>query len=975
MQNSLLIFSLLFLSMAVFAKKMDLNTHDLVIAKLENIVKQQSSPKQNWAASARLADLYAERARLKFLAEQEQNCDACLGSAMDRGRALELYKAIVDSAGPQAQEKMILQMAHLERSQGNKKQAEKLLKKASQSNSFSPAVKGQADIALGEEAYRKGDFTKAEKHFHSALNNPQTPNKGFAQYRLAWSQLNQGENQKATDTLVDLLKKPELLSESQSFHQDVARDLATFLARIPVTNENISTLIALSPGSNTKDNLKYLGSECDRLGNRKAASLVWIRYTKEFSTDSVDAIDIQLRTAQANLDEGFTAESLKLYAQVSQSWPNIKCNKDDPRCEEIKIRFKNYVTGWAKSTKNKPSPELTQAYDLYLAAEANDMDTSYHSAQLLMKLKMWDQAAQRFQQTAKLAEAHLNGEKRESAQIIFDGSLLGFIEASEAKEDIKLQIAAYDYYLSQNPSGKSLPFVQYQKAHAIYKSGDYKTAAQLFRDLALTTHDKKIRVQSADLALDCLVLLKQEALMQRWAGEFSKSIPERRSEYAKIARKAVINDSERLLNQPQTNNSTLAESYLRLKAMPIKEASRNEKAAYYKNRMLMAERLKDLDDLQYSAQKYLDLNTKDFADNNYAWSRLAWTAELRLMFYQSYRYTKNIRPTQKQQKEHQLKLALLAELSGNQALPHYQKALSLAGRTQEKNEILVRMIRLQPKPWAQILRNLTQLRKTPTLLAYLALESYGREANTASAKKVLAHRLVRNSKPGQTLLRATQIQEIQAQNNDFKMQPLRKVSERNLAKVLKQRIQHIQAQDHKVKQAVRNKDWTLQVYYIHSYATENIRLYNELMALPAPKGLNSKQLKDYKDYVFVRAEPFKRHYDEAQYYLTQLWEDSAVIERLKQDYISANSSMQKILSREMKLIQHTHSQAKKLTQWLTQQTSPSQQTIDKARLAVRQDPFNSGRLASLESLAKQKGQWTLAGYLNERAKNNEVKEN
>src|SRR4051812_12264169 len=71
-----------------YAEKMDLTTHTLVIEKLENV--RQSLDDKNPSLidiSLRLADVYAERARLLILNDNEKD------SKTDRESALKLYQS------------------------------------------------------------------------------------------------------------------------------------------------------------------------------------------------------------------------------------------------------------------------------------------------------------------------------------------------------------------------------------------------------------------------------------------------------------------------------------------------------------------------------------------------------------------------------------------------------------------------------------------------------------------------------------------------------------------------------------------------------------------------------------------------------------------------------------------------------------------------------------------------------------------
>ena len=66
---------------AAFAVKMDHQTHDDLIERLESTLSSISPhANERSAVMYRLAGLYADRARLKGMEEVEKNCNDCLGS-------------------------------------------------------------------------------------------------------------------------------------------------------------------------------------------------------------------------------------------------------------------------------------------------------------------------------------------------------------------------------------------------------------------------------------------------------------------------------------------------------------------------------------------------------------------------------------------------------------------------------------------------------------------------------------------------------------------------------------------------------------------------------------------------------------------------------------------------------------------------------------------------------------------------------
>ena len=127
----------LFLSLLIafssfsFAEKMDIKTHSLVIEKLEKVLKDSPKKREhNVSLVLRLADLYAERARMKALKEGDKNCqDPCFGSDVDRKAAIDHYNSILPIIDGEVGASVVMQTAHLYQLLNDGKKAKKDLPK------------------------------------------------------------------------------------------------------------------------------------------------------------------------------------------------------------------------------------------------------------------------------------------------------------------------------------------------------------------------------------------------------------------------------------------------------------------------------------------------------------------------------------------------------------------------------------------------------------------------------------------------------------------------------------------------------------------------------------------------------------------------------------------------------------------------------------------------------------------------------
>jgi len=100
---------LIFLSQLVSAVKMDETTHDMIIQRLElGIDGMDKNEPERTGIMLRLADLYADRGRIKAMNEVESKCEKCTGAQKDRTRAISLYQEALPKVQASEQGRRVL---------------------------------------------------------------------------------------------------------------------------------------------------------------------------------------------------------------------------------------------------------------------------------------------------------------------------------------------------------------------------------------------------------------------------------------------------------------------------------------------------------------------------------------------------------------------------------------------------------------------------------------------------------------------------------------------------------------------------------------------------------------------------------------------------------------------------------------------------------------------------------------------------
>ena len=989
---SKLLLSLLLLTLispAQAAKRMDLETHDLVINKLEGVIGAlNEADTQKLPVLLRLGDLYADRARLRTMAEVEKNCTGCLNSKADRHRALALYNRAFRISDPNQQGHLLLQMSHLHQAVGQQKSAVQLLNRIIRAGSsrYGRLTLALAYNGLGEIEYRKGRFAQSKYYFSRAYKEPKLPRRGFALYRLAWSHLNLGENTTAVNKLTALLRSRELLDLGQgaiakdrnSFHEDVSRDLATFLARKPVNQKKINLLLELSPETTRRANLFYLATEAERLGQKGSAILVWAHYLKSGPLAELESLEIQIRLAQLHFDIGQKTKAVGEYKKATDMWKSKGCDKEQ-ECNELRIRLRNFVTNWNRLEKKNPSPQLLLAYQYYGALFPRDVEMAFWLGQIAQQKRQWKSAQNAFNLAANLAESDLKKGKShlqpKALQRLREGSLLGEVESAEATKQPHLKLAAYGHYLLLLPNGNRAMDIRYQIAHVHYEQGKHRQAAGEFKQLALTAKasNKVLGRKSADLALDSLVLSKNDQELEKWALELASHYPGRRIEYLRIARKSAINQAVLVINKPKMNKSDQAKALQKLSHVNLAGATEKEKAAYYKNQMTLAVRTRNLEKVRSSARNILNLKGVSSQDRDQALRNLIWVAELKLEFVTAYTLTRDkLTPKTKRNRTALLRLAMLAELSGRDPSPYYLKYLEKTRSVRQANMVRLQMVRRARWPWPQIDKQLPQLRRTPDLLAQITLETFGRFRNYGRAQKILKLWGVKNSPAGKVLSRQLIYRDLDRSVVRLTKHRLNRRSDSRLQKSIRQRISRLGDLEKLAATAIRGKDWTIQVLSLNVLANENRRFHKELTSLPAPKGLTKKQRKQYQKILGQQAAPYQRLARDYSAKVKELWGRTSAISQLEKDLYDGRPELRQVVKLEIKRLSGAAPNAgqrlrlRKLAKRKVE--APRHRDVKKMYVALKSDPFNRSLLQDLRSMEERRGSESMVAFLDSRLK-------
>jgi len=950
--------------------QMDDGNRSLLIDKLENVY-QHLAPKDSSkvAVTLRLADLYAERARTESMKELDQGCTVCKAGEADRKKALRLYTEVLERAPEAVQGKVMVQVGHLYQLTGDEAKAISFYNKILQENS-SAELKAEAQLSLAEIYFKRRDFAKAQGFYSEVLKNASAGSKGLAAYRSAWCSFNMGDINTSVTQMEKILKTPALLTRNGSgpsqvdpqFHEEVSRDYATFLAKKNLENKDYENLYNLSPENIRVQNVQSLALDLERIGKKADSLKVW-NYVFGYMSKPEDRLAAKISMAQLYFDLNNKKEGAAAFESAMSLWKELKACQSN-QCEELRRRSRQFVVSWNQLEKKTPTPELLAAYQVFLANFPEDADMNLYAANLAKELKNWDASWSYYNKTREI----LLKDPKQADKL--EVTLVAMLDVAEDSKNEKYEVQAYDLYLEQSPKKTKAFEVQYQKAHRLYEQGKYAEASQQLRALALDKKgDAKIRKQAADLSLDALVLMKDESNISTWAAEYAKVISEGAAEYSQMVQKAVLTRSATVAGKDS------AAAYEELSQFNPSQATTEDKIKFYKNKLILAEKLNKFSEAQSAADSLLQQPGLSADDREFAWSRKAYMSEMTLDFSAALIATEKVQKGMKPE-EKMLKLAMFAELSGQKSANYYSQYLQASKDDENKKLVAAELVRKSKVPEKEIELYRPILGKSPQLMAQLYTEAFAKNSSDAILKKVTKDPAMKTTDSGKILSRVAFLKDFDAFKKNLVNHKLDTKNDKKLAASIKARAGLLDKLEGFAKQAIEAGDWTSQLVSVDLLAKESERFYTELLSAPMPHGLSDEEQQQYMQLLSAQATPFQAKSVEAKAKVEQFWKNPNWQTALKNSWQQAD--LRSVLVTEinaLKEIAPQEHQAMLAELVVTKKDTtvaavrPSLKEIQAARSQVLQNPFDKQSLQALLELEKKSENTAMTQYLQTRIDN------
>jgi hypothetical protein len=970
-------------SSVVRGEKLDLETHNSLIQKLESVLtgsKTDTMVSQPTLAH-RLADLYAERARLLSL-EKEGQGDKLYRTQIesDRSKALSIYSKLIGTLDKSDKGIVLMQMAHLHNLQNSPSEAQAIYQQIeSNPNSYSPQTLALAKIQLGDLNFFKGNFPAAQQNFESAIKIKENPRIGYCLSRLAWTNYNRGLVQVAERQMILLLRKPQFLTTKSgdhdlSFHEESSHDLATFMAKTEITSDRIVTLSTLSPDSTRKKNLIYLATELDRTAKKNSALQVWaVVGTHNLSLE--DQIDRQIQITRIQYDLGHKTILLN---EIDKSLALLKqsaCTNNQD-CVVGLQNLRKVITDWGKAEERVPSEELVLGYQKYTNS-FDDYEVSYWAAHAAQQKQMYSHSFEFYKSAARLSKIQSSDRMKK----IFEGSLLGAIEVAEISKDRNLRLNAYLIYLELNPNGNNNHEVSYQIAHWYYEMNQYSKARELFRTLALDpAMPADLREKSADLCLDSNVILKDEPQLEQRSLEFANSLKNKAPQYLAIWRKSILNQTAQLINgispTDSSQNAKLEGELRKIQSLGLQTWPADQRRILIKNKILISLRLKNMDELAQGSKELLNQRGLSIADQNMALHNLAWTAEIKLNFPDALKWMKRMQPKPEELADFLYKMAALKELNSENPTSEYTRFLAVADEKIKKQFAAHQIILFSKGPQVEFRKYESLLSSNSPLYGSAGLWAFEKTKDQAIANKLMARRSLRTTEVGLLLNHYSALNEFEQLQRNLQKVRLVPQNDRKLQKALASRVQTLRGLENTANQSIKRKDSTMQLLYLTQLSIENAKLGDDILSLPIPRGLTAQQKRQYRDQLQVVVQPYQDQSRLIQQKTLELWQQAtakAVFKNLY-DLSRQNKPGSELASREIRVLRNSaqriglsHDPFRNFSEQ-RQKTASEAESLEQR---LRQNPFSVDDLEKMKAVHRDLGGGPMVAYIDVRL--NELK--
>lgn len=978
-----------------------------LVTRFERILNDlKSNDPMKYSILLRLADALSARSQIKN-AEQTskggasksgafKGCTRCQAGHADMKRALSIYKSIQNRVPTNMKGHVVFQIGYLNSLLGDQRAATNAYRRIIRNPKIKD-LKPKSYIALGELFYKRNRFRESKNYFLEALKL-NFPNKGFIIYRIAWCDYHIGRIGLAVNHLFRLLKSPDvfLLKEGDrkkidsSFHQEVSKDLATFLAKKDPQNKEIELLYQLSPEDQRMDNIIYLAKELFRLGNKRKAILVWDKVRLR-QPHAIDQLEAYVWLFQLFIEMDQPKDVIRTIKAISKIWNSANCPQNE-RCQQFKNRVRQNMMSWQKENRSNFQSSILKTYLNYLDLFKNDIEMTYQTGSVAKKLQLWQlsiklhRAAIQMQTEKYLLDGISQEEKKKAAHLL-ENILLHYIEVAQLSKNLEWLQKAYETYLSQGKN--QFLKVAFLRAKLFYDQKHYEKAADAFRSIVfIKTKDlqvvnpqvidsqvvdsqaSKIKLQAAHLTINAFVLAKNDAQLEKVSLEFMNEFPDQASYFMKVNRTSIINQALAVSKDPQL-------AWQILGRINLLNADDNEKVKYYKNKIVLAGQLHQVSDEIQLIEQLLKVKSLSKSDMKFALVRKLYLAELMLDFSTMYEVSQKLNFEKLTPDQRAFRMALFAELAQKDYIPYYHNFLKLSDNTKKKFDVALRLLKESSDQESFLQRYQKILLHNPVIFANALLEDYINKKNKNLVGKFLKEKHFMNTDAGKAVWRDEFLKNLSTIAKQISQHHIRTENPKFIENDLKKRLQLFINLEKKALEAISMKDIISQVITLSLVKDEAQRLHNDLMLISFELLTSSKQR--FLSALKQQAQSYQKKAMDIDSQLNKLFQDVEFFDKLEGHFERVSKPVQIISKPHLSLFTNyllekdrprirviLSNMNDKIEDQKTQMKQDHDLVIKALQEEIRKNPYDREKVEELIALEEMRGHKTMVLYLKER---------
>jgi tetratricopeptide (TPR) repeat protein len=391
-------------------------------------------------------------------------------------------------------------------------------------------------VSIGEYYFDTNNAFKALQAYKKATAYPQSPMYNFATYKLGWCYYNVGEYQKAIDTMKSVVKLADGSDKSKlQLQEEALKDLVRFFADGGMLDEAYEYFNALGKKNLIRDMLKRLASTYFEQGKWELCIQTYRRLIAE-DPNSLDNVGYQVDiiSAYKKVDplEAAYAEVERLLKTYGKDSPWARTNSTNTEAiktanEKIELQLRQAAIEYHTAGNKYKTGDLAKknfamaykAYGVYLdhyGFEPKAYDVRYAFAELLYKLKRYDEAFEQYMAVVKMDPKGARSQFcAESAIFAADEMIKAEAKtnpapAADPSDKSAKPLTSWEQrlvdackqYADLYPKDEKVNKVIYRSAYLLYNKYHFPEAAEQFNAVIKRDPASKEAEQAAHLILD-----------------------------------------------------------------------------------------------------------------------------------------------------------------------------------------------------------------------------------------------------------------------------------------------------------------------------------------------------------------------------------------------------------------------------------------------------------------------------------------